>query len=108
MIKLTNRDYPNFHININGDQLEVIITLNVKPDMLPFLCPQHICKPKKHWVYVLRSHAPLIQMNEARVLSIANILINRAMIHCREAKQCALGKQMENIRTQTPRIISQN
>jgi len=105
MIKFTNRDYPNFHINIVGSDLEVIVTLNIKPDMLPFLNPLNVCKADVYWLYVLRSKAPIAQMNEALILSIANTLINRAMIHCREAKQSAIGKQIEDIRTQTPRII---
>lgn len=108
MIKFTNRDYPNFHINIKGDRLEVIVTLNIKTDMIPFLPTTNICKMKKHWVYWLKSHAPLVQMNEAHILSMANVLINRAMIDCREAKQHTLRSQIEAIKIQSPRIISYN
>lgn len=108
MVKFTNRDYPNFHINIIGDKLEVIVTLNIKPDMIPFLPATRICKMKKHWVYFLKSNAPMQQMSEARILSMANVLINSAMIDCRKAKQFTLKAEIEVIKTQTPRINAYN
>jgi len=106
MIQFTNHDYKNFHINIVNDQLTVIVTLNVTTDMVDFLSKNNVFKANKRLTYVLRSTAPLVQMNESRILSMANTLINKAMIHCREAKQKVIERQIERIKVQSPRLLS--
>ena len=106
MLQFTNHDYKNFHVNLRDDQLEVVITLTVTKDMVEFLSPNNVCKSPKRINYVLRTMVPISQMNESRVLSIANKLINSAMIHCREAKQKVLDRQIERIKIQSPRLTS--
>lgn len=105
MIQFTNRDYPNFHIDIMGDNIIVLVSLNITADMKPFISPNLVFKSNKHLTLVLRTVVPLVQMNEARILSIANTLINKAMIICREAKQAVLAKEIEKVKSQTPRLV---
>ena len=108
MIQFTNSDYPNFHIDIHNDQLTVTVTLNISVDMKPHLSPNLVVKAKKHLVFMLKSTTPLSNLNEQKILSIANTLINKAMISCREAKQKVLSSQIEKIKKQSPRLTSNN
>jgi len=108
MIKLTNQDYPNFHVNIIDERLEVVVSLNVTQDMVPYLSPNNVWKTTKYTVYVLKTDGPILCMNEAKIMTLANILINRAMIHCREAKERVLEKQRAAIQVQSPRFTSSN
>lgn len=108
MIRFTNADYKNFHVNMVEDQIVIVVSLNVTPDMKEFLSVNNVYKANKHLTYVLKTSAPIAQMNESRILSMANVLINRAMIHCREAKQKVILKQIERIKLQSPRIKETN
>ena len=108
MIQFTNQDYPNFHLDIHNDQLTVIVSLNITADMKPHLSPNLVFKSKKHLVYVLSSSIELSNVNEQKILSIANTLINKSMIHCREAKQKVLSEQILKIKKQSPRLLSNN
>ena len=108
MIQFTNQDYPNFHINIHNDDLIVVVTINITADMKPFISPNLIFKANKRLTHVLKTVVPLVNMNEQRILSIANNLINKAMINCREAKQKVIDQQIERIKYQSPRILSNN
>lgn len=108
MISFTSNDYPNFHLDIHNNDMTVVITLNITSDMVPFLSPNLVKKAKKRLSYVLKHIIPLQNITEQIILNQANILINTAMINCREAKQCSLDQQIERIKIQSPRLLPNN
>lgn len=105
MIQFTNDDYKNFHVNIHNDTVTVVISLNVTEAMRPHLSPNLVHKSKKMLTYVLSSSTPISCVNEQKILSMANTLINKAMITLREAKQKVLEDQIKAVRKQSPRIL---
>jgi len=106
MIKFTNRDYPNFHVTIQDDNVLIAVTLNITPEMKSFLPIANVVKAHKRLVYICRATGKLNQMNEQKILSVANNLINQAMICCRQAKQKCIEKEIKQIEKQSPRIVS--
>lgn len=108
MIQFNSKDYPNLHLDIIGNSFQVIVTLNITPEMVEFLSKNNVVKSKKHFCYVLKSTVLLAAANEELLLAVANRLVNTAMISCRVAKQEIIDRQIARIKLQTPRITSSN
>ena len=106
MIQFTNRDYPNFHLTIREDNVIVTVSLNISPEMKQFLPKENVVKSSKHLVCIINEIHPIVKMNEQKILSTANKLINSLMISCRQAKQKAIDLQIAAIKKQSPRILS--
>lgn len=107
MIKFTCKEHPNFHVKFDDDKLHITVTLNVSPDMTKFLKKEQLVKMPKYWVYFQKAVVELSKMNESRILSIANKLLDKCMIDCRVAKQQVLQFEIMNIPTHVPRIQSE-
>jgi hypothetical protein len=98
MLEFTNNDYKNFHITFQGDQLKITTTLNIKESMKQFLPSNRVQKSKERLVYFISSSMNFSSdVSEALILRIANMLINQAMIDCREAKKKVLSLEIANI-----------
>jgi hypothetical protein len=106
MIQFTNREYPNFHISIREESIEIVVSLNISEDMRDYLPAANVTKSKKRLVFFLKESIRLDGCNEQRVLHIANNMINVAMVRCREAKKKLIDSQIRAIAHQTPRILS--
>ena len=108
MIRLTSRDNPNFHLKIIEDRLQITVTLNVKPDMVPLMDPKTLWRVNKYHVHFQQAIVELSKMNEERILSIANKLLKLCMMTCRSAKILVIESQIQKVKVQPPKILAQS
>lgn len=94
-ILFTNKEQPNFHIEINAHGAKVWISLNIEKSMIKHLSPNNVFKAGKFWVYSLRRQ--LDQVNVIEVKKAHENLLKTAMINCRKAKQRVLEEQIQKI-----------
>lgn len=97
-MKFTNQDFKNLHVNFVKNGVEVVVTLNVTKEMIPYLpfSDKRVFLKDKFYVYVLRSL--LEEVNLRTIEGCYNNLLKLSMIHCREAKKRVLDKQIRNIK----------
>lgn len=97
-LKFTSDEFKNFHLNIVDNGIEVVVSINIEPGIIPYL--QHsdirVFRKNKFMVYVLKSI--ITEINPVSVNNCYNFLLIKAMIDCREAKQKLLQSQIENIK----------
>lgn len=97
MLTFTNDDYKNLHLAIIGSQLRITVTLNIMPEMAPYLPKGTTQQSTKRLVYFRFSLHELRGMNEKRILSIANSHINMMMVDCRVAKKKVLDQEIRTL-----------
>lgn len=88
----SNKDLPNFHIEINEFGVKVWVSLNIEPALKKHLCHTNVFKANKFWVYSLRMQLDKIDSNA--VQQAYKTLLNNAMINIREAKKKLLDEQI--------------
>jgi hypothetical protein len=91
----TAEAFPNSHIEFDGDGIKLRISINIEKRMKPYLSPNNVFKAEKHWVYSLSK-----QIENPCYSSLKytyNLLMTRAMISCRMAKQTAIQKEINQL-----------
>ena len=106
MIDFTGKDYKNLHLSIHEDKVRIVVSLNITKEMRRHLHPKCVGFKNKRNTYFLSRTLELNGINEQKILSTANFLIDLAMENCREAKKCVLSDEIAAIRHQPPRITS--
>lgn len=96
MKSFTNDLFPNCHINFNNKGLEMVISLNIEKEMIPYLPEIRVFRSKKFYTYVVRSL--IEEINITSVKGCYEFLLKKAMVDCREAKMKVLEKQINNLK----------
>lgn len=93
--QFTSDRFKNCHINFTKTGVEMVITLNIEKDMVPYLNPNRVFFKNKFNVYVLKSL--IEEVNIRSIEGCYNWLMRRAMIDCREAKKKVIDEQIRKI-----------
>lgn len=88
----THNVLKNCHIQLTPTGCVVWVSLNVSKAVSEHLSPNNIYKAEKRLVYALKMDIP--EVNTRNVSDSYDILLNKCMIHCREAKIKTLEKQI--------------
>jgi hypothetical protein len=91
----TAEAFPNSHIEFDAEGLKLRVSLNIEKRMKPFLSPNNVFAGDQRWVYSLtkRIENPCLATLEMTY----NLLMTRAMISCRLAKQQVLQREIRQL-----------
>lgn len=96
MKAFTSDLFPNTHICFTPEGVMLWVSLCIEPRMIRHLSPNNVFKGKQRTVYALRR---LVENpNQFSMQKTYETLMNRAMIHCREAKIKAYEKEIEQLK----------
>ena len=93
-IKTKNNFYPNTCFTFDGLGMVVEVSLNITPNLKPYLSVNNVFKGEKMWVYRVKKHIDSININKKTVEATHEHLLNNCMINIRRAKVSALNKQI--------------
>lgn len=93
--RFTSDSFPNTHIEFTAEGVRMTVTLNIEPKMRHFLSPNNIRKGEKFYVYSI-SHL-LHDVSPQTLKETYNVLMQRAMINCRNAKIAILENEKKCI-----------
>lgn len=91
----TAEAFPNSHIEFNEEGVMLRISINIEKKMKPHLSKNNVFKAEKHWVYSLSKQIENPCFSTLKYTY--NLLMTRAMISCRIAKQCSLQKEINQL-----------
>jgi len=83
----------NCTLTFHANGIDVRVSLNVEKDLLPWLPAERIHKGTM-FVYWIRDTIPLEYCSPKNICSMYNILLKRAMIRVREAKERRLRTEI--------------
>lgn len=106
MIALDNKDIPNFHLNIRGEKIEVVVSINIEPRMISFIKHKKcIYRSNKFFCLVYKSQV-IGQITEEKIRQIYKVTMMCLMFDAREAKIKATQEEM-NIISNNLKQVSQ-
>lgn len=88
----TQKNTPNFHVEINPDGAAVWVSLNITPAMVKHLSPNNVFKAEQMYIYCLRKQMDVVNFKQLE--TTYKTLLNRAMINCRIAKKKVIDEQI--------------
>ncbi len=89
--------HPNTVIEFTLQGILMSVSLNIEPNMVPFMSHNNVFKGDEFFIYKIRKHIPSECVNRVSMQKVHDVLLNRCMIICREAKQNVLQKEINQI-----------
>lgn len=91
----TAEAFPNSHIEFDSEGIKLRVSLNITRAMKPFLSPNNIFVGKTYRVYSISKRVD--NPNLENLKATYELLMTRAMINCRLAKQEVLKKEINKL-----------
>jgi hypothetical protein len=91
----TAEAFPNSHIEFDGDGIKLRVSLNIEKRMKPYLSPNNVFAGDQRWVYSISKR--IDSPNLENLKATYELLMTRAMITCRQAKQLVLEKEIKQL-----------
>ncbi len=93
-IKGSTSLYENTSIQFTPIGMYIRVSVNISPELIPFLSPNNVEKGETHWVYCLKHHIESKNICDISFKHVQETLLNRCMISVRKAKQQLLQKEI--------------
>ena len=90
--------YENTTLTFTSEGVEVAVSLNIEPKMRQYLSKNNIFKGDKYYIYKLRYHILSKNINCFTIQKVHDTLLNRCMIHCREAKIKSIEREIKKLK----------
>lgn len=99
--------FENTTIIFNAVGIELAVSLNIEPEMKPYLRSDHVFKGDKFYIYKIQKHIPSRYINTQTVQYVHDQLLNNCMRICREAKMKVIEDELRTLKKNGKYIQSQ-